>query len=771
MPGSKARSMVKPPVRPRVRREPLKERHTPQTSNVVSPATPERCPRPASHDATPARVQANAWKEQDLTRVAPRHMNNSPTVIAINPYKADKADDSDANRQLQYAQASSLDTVPVHLYTVSERAVRQLQASHARQAIILSGQSGAGKTYSVSRLVTYIAQRLSGDFTKNGADANVSTIQDQVAATGPIFQAFGNARTVNNPNSSRFGKYLRLHCNDQTQVSSASIEVYLLETSRVVHQQTGEHNFHCFHQLRSAYEQGLAPWGSDVVSKADADAIWSQQTIVPPTHPASEASAAGWAELTAALGCVGFGSTEVHRVAQAQKQCKLSLPTHFALTFTLHGCIRLATLEAPVDARFVQLAAKLLQIDAHQLSIYIYHHAMIVRGDSFVSPRTVAEARVVISSLQTQLYQLLFSFITDRLNSTLRPAHAAAEEATSIDLLDIFGFERCQTNGFDQLCINLANEQLQEHYLHQLVENQAQILRDEGICELPAQLKQETCMALLAGRGGILDLLDEDSRLKRVAATSNEAAFAERLRGLAGPWLQEDRSRDGTFAVRHYAGRVHYDVLDMPAQNKAKPYQGLVDLLASTRCSLMQAIMQHAPTSKVGQRRVDTVSSAYKKSLRQLFEHLSSVQSHYLRCMSSNDACAAWHFEPETVRTQLEAAGVPQSLEVFAHGRPVMCTLQQLQARLPVLIRPVPCNLQEAAARLQAQLGRWHYYSTDGALSTVSNAKGALQKLSAWQRPSRLQKLSAWQRPSLQKPSACTHKQLQRSLSTSLRAQ
>lgn len=598
-----------------------------------------------------------------------------PTLIALNPYSPLPALYS-PDAIVQY---SSLPTQPPHIYGLSALALGQLWESRKNQAIIISGESGAGKTENTKYAMRFLAVSRGGN----------SGIEAKVLQCNPILESFGNAKTLRNDNSSRFGKYVRLFFSPSQAVSGASITSYLLEKTRVVRQAAGERNFHIFYSfLGSASSDLLRTCGLEAdcakyrylnqsgvyrVEGLD-DREWFRQV-----NEAFQAVGVEerelmslWAVLGAVLNVGNVDFDETAYVEDSAKPCRWSEETR----------------------RYGEQAAKQLGIPTSRLESALTHFTRKVGSSEIASPIAKADCQFFRDALAKSLYDRLFVWLVKRLNESLSPL---TPSPNYIGLLDIFGFELLQDNSFEQFCINYTNEKLQQLYVSYVFKAEAEEFKAEGLGEQTDRIKfvdNQQIIELLEGYPvGIFSLVDEacsvSSDDKKLLA--NIVKQHKKNQFFAVPRMEKEK-----FIVFHTAKDVDYKVTGFRVKNMDELRPELAACaLASTDPLISKLFVKTEEESSVKAGKF--LGPKFRKQMQSLMEELHPCDCHFLRCVKPNEDKAEWKLVPRLVLQQIQYLGVLDTIKVRRESYPIRKTFQSLYSRYEEL-DPV----QVARAALQA---------------------------------------------------------------------
>jgi len=595
-------------------------------------------------------------------------------LIALNPNKP--LSHLYTTRMIAEYKAGGLDSLKElapHCYAIAENAYQTMMMDDpARQAILISGESGAGKTFTARMVMSYLAER-------NG-QAGALPIEQQILESNPLLEAFGNAKTMKNDNSSRFGKFTEMHFDDRGRVTGAHIETYLLERSRVTSIAGGEQGFHIFYQLLSS-----------------ASAEMRERLLLPPdaglsmfTYLAQSATA----DLGGRSDAEAFAQTlnAMRIVGLEDEHIEAVLGVVTAVLYV--GNIRFEAAEHAAadeailcsdEASSMALAnaAYLLGTSPDELRRALMCRKISVGGgEVIVKDLSELECYESRDSLARGLYSKLFEYIVSSVNERIgrvggggrtprsmgRP-NAPKTGTRTIGILDIYGFECFETNSLEQLCINLANETLQQSFNEHVFKEEQKIYVQEGINWSHVDFHDNVDVIELMGQ--VFGLLDEACRLGCV--TNKDLAVTMRSKLEGHPRFSAPKRDPTTFCINHYAGEVRYDTsADMLERNRdriAEQHQHL--MRASTRW-LPRALYERGDAEQASHRgsKLATICSIFLKQLDELSSKLCHADRHYIRCIKPAAASLPERLEPAYVLDQLRAGGVLEGVRIACQGWP-----------------------------------------------------------------------------------------------------
>lgn len=566
------------------------------------------------------------------------------------------------------------------------------------QTIVVSGESGAGKTVSAKYIMRYFATRETpgnpGARSKKGSEA-MSATEEAILATNPIMEAFGNAKTTRNDNSSRFGKYIEIMFDKETSIIGAKIRTYLLERSRLVFQPLKERNYHIFYQMvagisdKERQELNLLP-----VDQFD----YLNQGNMPTIDGVDDK--AEYRATRQSLKTIG--------VSEAQQTDIFRL-----LAGLLHlgnvkiGASRNDSVLAPTEPS-LQRACSIIGIDSTEFAKWIVKKQLVTRGEKITSNLTQAQAIVVRDSVAKFIYSSLFDWLVEIINRSLATEDVLSRVSSFIGVLDIYGFEHFAKNSFEQFCINYANEKLQQEFnQHVFKLEQEEYLREQIDWTFIDFSDNQPCIDLIEGKMGILSLLDEESRLPMGADEQFVTKLHHNYAADKNKFYKKPRFGKSAFTVCHYAIDVTYESDGFIEKNRdTVPDEHMAVLRASTNRflgSVLQAAsavrekdlasaasnaVRPAGGRKIGVavNRKPTLGGIFKSSLIELMNTINNTDVHYIRCIKPNEAKEAWMFEGPMVLSQLRACGVLETVRISCAGYPTRWTYEEFALRYYMLV-------------------------------------------------------------------------------------
>ncbi|CAD1781872.1 similar to Saccharomyces cerevisiae YAL029C MYO4 One of two type V myosin motors (along with MYO2) involved in actin- based transport of cargos [Maudiozyma barnettii] len=624
-------------------------------------------------------------------------------LIAANPF--DRVDQLYSQDMIQAYAGKRRGEMEPHLFAIAEEAYRLMKNDKQNQTIVVSGESGAGKTVSAKYIMRYFAsveEEMSSNVGNIQHQTEMSETEEKILATNPIMEAFGNAKTTRNDNSSRFGKYLEILFDDHTSIIGAKLRTYLLERSRLVYQPTDERNYHIFYQMLS----GLSQDTKESLSLTSPDDYFylnqGGATEIVGVDDSQE-----FKITTDALSLVGFDETAQEHIFKI-----LAALLHIG-NVEIKKTRNDASLSS--DEPNLMIACDLLGIDPFNFAKWITKKQIVTRSEKIVSNLNFNQAQVARDSVAKFIYSTLFDWLVENINNVLCNPAVTDQIKSFIGVLDIYGFEHFEKNSFEQFCINYANEKLQQEFnQHVFKLEQEEYVNEQIEWSFIEFNDNQPCIDLIENKIGILSLLDEESRLP---AGSDESWTQKLYQTLDKPPMNtvfsKPRFGQTKFVVSHYAHDVAYDTDGFIEKNRDTVSDGLLEVLKATTNETLSKILDNLeqsaerleemkkkkeeeeqqlnkkPGPMGGRRTVQrkpTLGSMFKQSLIELMETINSTNVHYIRCIKPNNEKEAWKFDNLMVLSQLRACGVLETIRISCAGFPSRWTFNEFILRYYILL-------------------------------------------------------------------------------------
>mmetsp|Transcript_14936 Transcript_14936/g.28233 ORF Transcript_14936/g.28233 Transcript_14936/m.28233 type:complete len:3070 (+) Transcript_14936:85-9294(+) len=532
-----------------------------------------------------------------------------------------------------------------HVYGIADNAFRAMRMHYKDQSIVISGESGAGKTECTKQCLAYLAEVAgSGD----------SNIEQKILRANPLLEAYGNAKTVRNNNSSRFGKYVEIFFNRSGKICGASTQNYLLEKSRVVSVGEEERNYHIFFQLC----KGMTEEEKQHLRLSDPkDFKFLSKGKLEVKGIDDEKD---FQEVCEAMGRLNMASEDIKRVFEITAGVLHLGNVDYSETKDKHD-VQTSSIN---DANPVKHVSELLGLDEKKLAEALTTRLFKSRGaEAVVVPLSKKDAEQVRDAMAKHVYEFLFDWLVMRINQACK-VEDEGKTKNSIGILDIFGFEIFKLNSFEQLCINYANEKLQQLFNNWTFKKEEELYESEGLKfkNVGYSDNQNVLDLIEKRREGLLDMIDEEIRMPR----GSDKTYMQKIVQKHGKKkiFTQNRKVKMNFMIAHFAGEVSYSSEGFLFKNKDKLTEDLVALLGKSSHPLLREIIVGAEGSK------DTLGKKFKKQLMTLMKTLNQTQPHYIRCIKPNPTKSPSSFYGEMVLLQLQYSGVFEAVKIRKSGFP-----------------------------------------------------------------------------------------------------
>ncbi|CAJ0577863.1 unnamed protein product, partial [Mesorhabditis spiculigera] len=601
--------------------------------------------------------------------------------VVINPYKRLPIYTDSVARIYMGKRKTEM---PPHLFSVSDEAYRNMLIDHENQSMLITGESGAGKTENTKKVIAYFAavgaKQNEAEGIKSDDGAKKATLEDQIVQTNPILEAFGNAKTVRNNNSSRFGKFIRIHFSKLGRVASCDIEHYLLEKSRVIRQAPGERCYHIFYQIYSNYKPELKKTLLLDLPIKDYWFVAQAELTVDGIDDVEEMKASD-----EAFTILGFSEEE-------KMDCYRLMSAHMHMgnmKFKQRPREEQAEADGTDEA---EKAATMYGVEVEKFLGALMKPRVRVGTEWVSKGQNVEQVNWAKGAMAKGLYNRVFNWLVKKCNLTLDQQGVSRDHF--IGVLDIAGFEIFDFNSFEQLWINFVNEKLQQFFNHHMFVLEQEEYAREGIqwTFIDFGLDLQACIELIEKPMGIISMLDEECIVPKATDLTLAQKLVEQHLGkhpnFEKPKPPKGKQAEAHFAMRHYAGTVRYNVSNWLEKNKDPLNDTVVSCFKqSTGNALLVEIWQDYQTQEEaaeaqksgaaagGKKKgksgsMMTVSMLYRESLNNLMTMLHKTHPHFIRCIIPNEKKMSGVLDAALVMNQLTCNGVLEGIRICRKGFP-----------------------------------------------------------------------------------------------------
>uniref|UniRef100_A0A8C8S4R4 Myosin IH n=1 Tax=Pelusios castaneus TaxID=367368 RepID=A0A8C8S4R4_9SAUR len=609
-------------------------------------------------------------------------------LVSVNPYKELGIY---SVKQMEIYQGVNFFELPPHIYAIADNAYRVMCTEYNNHFILISGESGAGKTEASKKILQYFAVTCP-------TTEQLQIVRDRLLLSNPVLEAFGNAKTLRNDNSSRFGKYMDIQFDFKGAPVGGHILSYLIEKSRVVHQNQGERNFHIFYQLLESGEEDLLRWlGLEPAPQKYMYLIQGRCAKVSSINDKSD-----WKTVRKALSVIDFTDTNIEHLFGVIASVLHLGNIQYEEDSNGHAII--------TNGSQIKWLSKLLGVHLSILQEALTHRKIEARSEEVLSPLNIDLAFCARDAAAKAIYGRTFTWLVNKINGSLANKVGSC---SMIGLLDIYGFEVFDTNSFEQFCINYCNEKLQQLLIEMTLKAEQEEYELEGIEwePIPYFNNKIICDLVEEKHKGIISILDEEC-LRPGEAT--DLSFLEKLEEKVGDHahfltrkLADQKTRKSIdwvdFRLLHYAGEVTYCVVGEC---------GLDNNLQHLRWCGKSSPLPHQcflPLELDNRRRPETVATQFKNSLVSLIEILMSKEPSYIRCIKPNEGKEPGKFDDVLIRHQVKYLGLMEHLRVrragFAYRRKYEVFLQRYKSLCPATWPHWHGSASEGVERLIKHIG------------------------------------------------------------------
>ncbi|KAM6260380.1 unconventional myosin-VIIb [Spheniscus humboldti] len=637
-------------------------------------------------------------------------------LVAVNPYQLLPLYTVD---QIRLYCNKRIGELPPHVFAIADNCYFNMKRNKRDQCCVISGESGAGKTESTKLILQFLAA-VSGQH---------SWIEQQILEANPILEAFGNAKTIRNDNSSRFGKYIDIHFNQNGVIEGARIEQFLLEKSRVCRQAPEERNYHIFYCML----MGMNTEQKKMLNLGTASE-YTYLTVGNCMSCDSRNDAKDYAHIRSAMKILMFSDSE-----------------HWDISKLLAAILHLGNVEFEaavydnldcsdvMDSPHFSVATKLLEVDSSELQNSLTNLSIIVRGESVSRPLNIVQAADGRDAFVKGIYGRIFLWIVNKINSAIfnPTSQKPKSRRQSIGLLDIFGFENFSNNSFEQLCINIANEHLQQFFVHHVFKLEQEEYLAEHIAwnNIDFTDNRQALEVIALKPMNIISLIDEESKFPK----GTDATMLIKINSLHGKskvYIPPKSVHDTKFGINHFAGVVFYESKDFLEKNRDTLSANVMQVVHSSKNKFLREIFQVETTPpSLGRgtirhlgadqaykgldttKRLSTLGGQFKQSLEKLMKILEQCQPYFIRCIKPNDYKKPLLFDRELCVKQLRYSGMMETIQIRKAGYPIRYSFEEFFERYRVLL---PWSVRE-------QL------KNDARQSCISISEAVLGKDESWQ--------------------------------------
>ncbi|KAL4688319.1 hypothetical protein H8959_004571 [Pygathrix nigripes] len=625
-------------------------------------------------------------------------------LVAVNPFQVLPLYTLE---QVQLYYSRHMGELPPHVFAVANNCYFNMKRNKRDQCCIISGESGAGKTETTKLILQFMAT-VSGQH---------SWIEQQVLEANPILEAFGNAKTTRNDNSSRFGKYIDIYFNPSGVIEGARIEQFLLEKSRVCRQAPEERNYHIFYCML----MGMSVEDKQLLSLGT-PSEYHYLTMGNCTSCERLNDAKDYAHIRSAMKILHFSDSESWDLSKL-----LAAILHLGNVGFMASVFENLDASEVMETPAFPTVMKLLEVQHQELRDCLTKHTILIRGEFVTRPLNIVQAADRRDAFVKGIYGHLFLWIVKKINAAIftPPAQDPKNVRRAIGLLDIFGFENFQNNSFEQLCINFANEHLQQFFVQHVFTMEQEEYRSENISwDYIHYTDNRPTLDLLALKPmSIISLLDEESRFPQ----GTDLTMLQKLNSVHAnnqAFLQPKNMHDARFGIAHFAGEVYYqaegfleknrdvlstDILTVVYSSKNKFLREIFNLeSAETRLgrgTIRQAKAgNHLFKSADSNKRPSTLAGQFKQSLDQLMKILTNCQPYFIRCIKPNEYKKPLLFDRELALRQLRYSGMMETVHIRKSGFPIRYVFEEFSQRFGVLL-PSAVRMQLRGKFRQMTLG------------------------------------------------------------------
>ncbi|CAM4651872.1 myosin heavy chain, skeletal muscle, adult-like [Caretta caretta] len=574
---------------------------------------------------------------------------------------------------------------PPHIFSISDNAYQFMLTDRENQSILITGESGAGKTVNTKRVIQYFATiAVSGEKKKEESSKMQGTLEDQIISANPLLEAFGNAKTVRNDNSSRFGKFIRIHFGTTGKLASADIETYLLEKSRVTFQLKAERSYHIFYQITSNKKPELIEMLLITTNPYDFPFVSQGEITVASIDDQEELMATD-----SAIDILGFTAEEKTAIYKLT-----GAVMHYGnLKFKQKQREEQAE---PDGTEVADKAAYLMNLNSADLLKAMCYPRVKVGNEYVTKGQTVQQVHNSVGALAKAVYEKMFLWMVVRINQQL---DTKQPRQYFIGVLDIAGFEIFDFNSLEQLCINFTNEKLQQFFNHHMFVLEQEEYKKEGIEWefIDFGMDLAACIELIEKPMGIFSILEEECMFPKATDISFKNKLYDQHLGKSNNFQKPKPVKgkaEAHFALVHYAGTVDYNINGWLEKNKDPLNETVIGLYQKSSMKTLALLFAtyggdaEGGGKKGGKKKgssFQTVSALFRENLNKLMSNLRSTHPHFVRCIIPNETKTPGAMEHELVLHQLRCNGVLEGIRICRKGFPSRVIYADFKQRYRVL--------------------------------------------------------------------------------------
>ncbi|XP_031717901.1 myosin heavy chain, fast skeletal muscle-like [Anarrhichthys ocellatus] len=611
--------------------------------------------------------------------------------VTVNPYKWLPVYDQKV--VLAYRGKKRMEAPP-HIFSVSDNAYQNMLTDRENQSVLITGESGAGKTVNTKRVIQYFATIAvaGGDKKENSSCKIQGTLEDQIISANPLLEAFGNAKTVRNDNSSRFGKFIRIHFGSSGKLASADIETYLLEKSRVTFQLTEERSYHIFYQIMTGHKSELIEMLLISTNPYDFPMVSQGQITVASIDDKEELMATDMA--TDVLGFTSEEKMGIYKLTGAV--------LHYGnMKFKQKQREEQAE---PDGTEVADKVAFLMALNSADLLKALCYPRVKVGNEYVTKGQTVPQVTNAVGALAKSVYEKMFSWMVSRINEMLDTKQS---RQFFIGVLDIAGFEIFDYNSMEQICINFTNEKLQQFFNHHMFVLEQEEYKKEGIAWefIDFGMDLAACIELIEKPMGIFSILEEECMFPKASDTSFKNKLYDQHLGKNNAFQKPKVIKgkpEAHFTLVHYAGTVDYNITGWLEKNKDPLNESVVQLYQKSSMKLLSYLYASfsgaegesggdagGKGAKKGAKKkggsFQTVSAVFRENLGKLMTNLRSTHPHFVRCLIPNEIKTPGIMDNHLVIHQLRCNGVLEGIRICRKGFPSRINYADFKQRYKIL--------------------------------------------------------------------------------------